>query len=117
MGSIWAIVMFMLTSLLQGPNYCWHMDGYDKLSMFGFAIHGCIDGYVIMMTLDSFLLNNCIHFTASLGKVLWLKVGSTNHDPAVVLHYYLGCVKSLRGKLVVINFLFHLGSMLLTLST
>ena len=24
----------------------WHLDGYDKLKPYGFAIHGCIDGYV-----------------------------------------------------------------------
>ena len=30
----------------QGPNYCWHIDGYDKLKPFGFAIHGCIDGLI-----------------------------------------------------------------------
>ena len=28
-----------------GPNYCWHLDGYDKLKPFGFPIHGCIDGF------------------------------------------------------------------------
>ena len=21
-----------------GPDYCWHMDGYDKLKPYGFAI-------------------------------------------------------------------------------
>lgn len=31
---------------MQGPNYVWHADGYDKLKPFGLAIHGCIDGYV-----------------------------------------------------------------------
>ena len=30
---------------VQGPNYMWHLDGYDKLKPFGFAIHGAIDGY------------------------------------------------------------------------
>lgn len=29
---------------LQGPNRIWHCDGNDKLKMFGFVIHGCIDG-------------------------------------------------------------------------
>ena len=29
---------------MQGPNHVWHLDGYDKLSPFGFAIHACIDG-------------------------------------------------------------------------
>ena len=22
----------------------WHCDGYDKLKLYGFPIHGCIDG-------------------------------------------------------------------------
>ena len=25
-----------------GPNYAWHVDGYDKLKPWGFPIHGCI---------------------------------------------------------------------------
>ena len=32
--------------LLQGPNYLWHMDSYDKLKPYGISIHGCIDGQV-----------------------------------------------------------------------
>lgn len=28
----------------KGPNYVWHVDGYDKLRPYGFDIHGCIDG-------------------------------------------------------------------------
>lgn len=28
-----------------GPNFIWHVDGYDKLKPFGFAIHAAIDGY------------------------------------------------------------------------
>ena len=28
----------------EGPNYIWHVDGYNKLKPFGFCIHGCIDG-------------------------------------------------------------------------
>lgn len=28
-----------------GPNFCWHIDGYDKLKPYGFPIHGCIDGF------------------------------------------------------------------------
>ena len=27
------------------PNAVWHADGYDKLKPYGFAIHGCIDGW------------------------------------------------------------------------
>jgi hypothetical protein len=29
----------------KGPNYIWHIDGYDKLKPFGFCFHGAIDGY------------------------------------------------------------------------
>ena len=28
-----------------GPNFTWHIDGYDKLKPFGLAIHGHIDSY------------------------------------------------------------------------
>ena len=24
-----------------GANFCWQIDGYDKLKPFGFSIHGC----------------------------------------------------------------------------
>ena len=27
----------------KGPNFIWHIDGYDKLKPFGFNVHGCID--------------------------------------------------------------------------
>ena len=26
----------------SGPNYTWHVEGYDKLKPYGFPIHGCI---------------------------------------------------------------------------
>ena len=29
----------------KAPNHIWHLDGYDKLKPFGFAIHGAIDGF------------------------------------------------------------------------
>ena len=28
-----------------GPNYSWHIDGYDKLKCWGFPIHDAIDGF------------------------------------------------------------------------
>ena len=31
----------------QGPNFIVHIDGYDKLKPFGFAIHGAICGCVL----------------------------------------------------------------------
>ena len=29
---------------MQGPNYMWHVDAYDKLKPYGISISGCIDG-------------------------------------------------------------------------
>lgn len=61
----------------KGPNYTWHLDGYDKLKPYGFCIHGCIDGYS--------------------RKILWLRVSSTNNDPGVISTYYLDFVESIKG--------------------
>ena len=61
----------------QGPNHCWHMDGYDKLKPYGFPIHGCIDGFS--------------------RKVLWLRVSRTNNNPSVVADWYLEAVRDQGG--------------------
>ena len=29
----------------RGPNYAWHIDGYDRIKLYGFAFRGVIDGY------------------------------------------------------------------------
>lgn len=59
-----------------GPNFLWHLDGYDKLKQFGFAIHGCIDGFS--------------------RYIIWLEVATTNNDPKVTAWYYLNSVISLK---------------------
>ena len=59
-----------------GPNYLWHIDGYDKLKPFGFPIHGAIDGYS--------------------RKIMWLRVGESNNNPKIICSYYLSCVKDLK---------------------
>ncbi|XP_062522376.1 uncharacterized protein LOC134197129 isoform X2 [Corticium candelabrum] len=61
----------------KGPNYVWHIDGYDKLKQFGFPIHGCIDGYS--------------------RRILWLQVAVTNNDPRVIAGYYTETVKNVGG--------------------
>ena len=61
----------------KGPNYIWHMDGYDKLKPFGFCIHGAIDGYS--------------------RRILWLEVGPTNNDPRIVAQYYTDTVRQVGG--------------------
>ena len=65
-----------------GPNYMWHIDGYDKLKPFGFAIHGAIDGYN--------------------RKILWLHIGSSNNNPRVIASYYLDCVSKLNNVIPMI---------------
>ena len=64
------------TYFSPGPNFIWHLDGYDKLKPFGFAIHGCIDGYSRM--------------------ILWLEVATTNNDPTVIGYYFLKTVLGLK---------------------
>ena len=62
--------------LNPGPNNVWHVDGYDKLSMYGICIHGCIDGYS--------------------RKVIWLKAAHTNKDPRVIGSYFLESIIALK---------------------
>ena len=51
-NKVWYLFISILTMLivlglsLKGPNYVSHMDGYDKLSPYGLAIHGFIDRYI-----------------------------------------------------------------------
>lgn len=59
-----------------GPNFVWHIDGYDKLKPYGFAIHGAIDGFS--------------------RRVMWLEVGVTNNNPFVILKYYIDTIMSLK---------------------
>ena len=61
----------------RGPNFLWHVDGYDKLKPYGFTIHGAIDGYS--------------------RRILWLRVGRTNNDPKIVGSYFLRCIEHLKN--------------------
>ena len=38
------LISMMIITIDQGPNFVWHLDGYDKLKPYGFSIHGYIDG-------------------------------------------------------------------------
>ena len=60
-----------------GPNFLWHLDGWDKLKPYGFCVHGCIDGFS--------------------RRILWLEVASTNNDPRVVADYFLSTIQQLGG--------------------
>ena len=67
----------------KGPNYLWHIDGYDKLKPFGFCVHGAIDGFS--------------------RRILWLEVASSNNDPRIVAQYYLDCVQQLGGTVRIVR--------------
>lgn len=53
---------------MQGPNFAWHIDQYDKLSTFGFYIHGCIDGYNIIALLSIIPIIMHVLNSAILGR-------------------------------------------------
>ena len=77
---------------IQGPNYCWHVDGLDKLKTYGFAIHGCIDGYVFEAS-----YKECSYvallFNSFSRKLIWLEVACTNNNSSVIAGYYLNAVE------------------------
>ena len=61
----------------KGPNYIWHVDGYDKLKPYGLCISGCIDGFS--------------------RKIVYLNVYHTNNNPRVIGGYFLQSVKECGG--------------------
>lgn len=61
----------------KGPNYVWHIDGYDKLKPFGFCIHGGIDGFS--------------------RRIMWLEVGHSNNNPTIIASYFYDCIKQVGG--------------------
>ena len=60
-----------------GPNFLWHLDGWDKLKPYGFSVHGCIDGFS--------------------RRILWLEVASSNKNPKVIADYFLSAIQQLGG--------------------
>ena len=36
------LILANLSFVYKGPDFVWHIDGYDKLKPYGFTIHGCI---------------------------------------------------------------------------
>jgi len=60
-----------------GPNYAWHIDGYDKLKHWGFPIHGAIDGFS--------------------RKLLWLEVTRSNNSPKKIAAYFVRTVIEQTG--------------------
>ncbi|XP_048045693.1 uncharacterized protein LOC125267783 [Megalobrama amblycephala] len=61
----------------RGPNFVWHIDGYDKLKPFGIGISGCIDGFSRSM--------------------MWLEAYKTNSDPRLIAGYFMDAVINAGG--------------------
>ena len=57
-----------------GPNYVCHIGRYDKLKLYGFFIHGCIEGYS--------------------RRMIWLDVSRSNKYPDIIAYYYLKAAKN-----------------------
>ncbi|KAI3647692.1 hypothetical protein MP228_007913 [Amoeboaphelidium protococcarum] len=53
----------------DGPNQVWHIDGFDKLSQFGFGISACVDGFS--------------------RYVVFSMVADTNRPARYILEYFL----------------------------
>ena len=49
---------------VNGPNFLWHIDGYDKLKPFGLCIHGAINGFS--------------------RRIMWLEVDHSNNNPSII---------------------------------
>ena len=60
-----------------GPNYAWHIDGYDKIKPYGFSIHGAIDGFS--------------------RKLIWLNVCRSNKSPDKIAKMYVDAVINVEG--------------------
>ena len=82
------------TYISTGANYIWHIDGYEKIKPFGFAIHGAIDGYC--------------------WKILWLFVGSSNNYPKIIAYYFINCIVDLQLVILQLLLLLLLFLLLIT---
>lgn len=60
----------------RGPNFLIHIDGYDKLTPYGFPIHGAVDGYS--------------------RRILWLQVLPSNENPSYIARLYMDYLKEIR---------------------
>ena len=58
----------------RGPNWVWHIDGYDKLKPYGFSLHGAIDGFS--------------------RRIMWLHTLRSNKNPKEVCCLYLNTIRS-----------------------
>ena len=67
------------TYSVPGPDFMWHIDGSDKLKLYGFSVHGCI-------CIDGFS-----------RRIIWLETGPSNKDPEIIASYFISTVKNING--------------------
>ncbi|KAK6175885.1 hypothetical protein SNE40_014262 [Patella caerulea] len=60
-----------------GPNFLWHVDGYDNLKPYGICVNGAIDGFS--------------------RYIRWLEAHITNSDPKLLAGYFMECIKRNNG--------------------
>ena len=116
--------VYLLDLIWQGPNFVWHVDGYEKLSPYGFSITGCIDGLVMNINIervfnesDKYMYlqrlhtctSSCIYVVWSIDmfvisecrysrKLIWMEVEPTNHHPTICLKHFLNAVAYKAGN-------------------
>ena len=61
----------------KGPNYLYHIDGWDKLKRYGLCVHVCIDGFS--------------------RTIMWLEAEYSNNDPYIVCQYFVQCIQNIHG--------------------
>lgn len=61
----------------KGPNFIWHIDGYDKLKPYGITIHAAIDGYS--------------------RRIMWVRTAYSNNNPRIIAQYYLETIETVGG--------------------
>ena len=82
----------------QSPDFVWHLDGYDKMKPYGFAIYGCMNGWVYSLTM--YIVAMYLRYSR---KIIWLDVTTSNNDPNLVLHLYLLVVLEIYGTLCLLS--------------
>ena len=97
-NKVWMIMHELVLFVKQGPDFVWHLDGYDKLKSYGFAIHGCIDGLALHP-----MHENEYNVYRYSRKVIWLKVMTTNNDSNVCLLPYLLSVLKNNGSYYILG--------------
>ena len=88
---------------MQGPNFIWHLDGYDKLTPYGLTIHGCIDGWGKKF-IDAVLYSaTCSDFALFIIGIQGKYYGWKSAPQTITLKWLHGIIWNMWKKLQVID--------------